>query len=90
MDLFKKLKWTDSRISMLTDDSSGEFPVYHRKMADEFKKNGITLARQDLLPKKRYLLKDARESDDPNAVDRLYGKVSQCVILEGSITALDD
>lgn len=53
--LFKKSGWAHSKVSMLTDDSSGEFPVYHRLMADEFKKEGITLASQDLLARKKYL-----------------------------------
>lgn len=54
MSLFKRREWTESKVSMLTDYSSGEFPVYHRIMSDEFKKQGITLASRDLLPRKQY------------------------------------
>ena len=60
--MFKRLGWTKSKVSLLTDDSSGEYPVYHSKMNNEFKKQGITLAAKELLPKMKYLFEDF-ESD---------------------------
>ena len=68
--LIKELEWEKSKVSMLTDDSSGEFPVYHQIINEKFKDYGITLATRELLPRIQYLT----ESATPGTANA-YGKV---------------
>ena len=69
--LIKELEWEKSKVSMLTDDSSGEFPVYHQIINEKFKDYGITLATRELLPRIQYLT----ESATPGTANA-YGKVN--------------
>lgn len=53
--IFQRLELTGLKVSLLTDDSSGDFPVYHRLLADVFTQQDIDLVLRDVLPRRKFL-----------------------------------
>ena len=62
--LFKELGWTNNKVSMMTDDSHGEYAIYHDIMSRKFEEKGIKLAAKILLPRPQYLEQQVEDLDE--------------------------